>query len=467
MNSVIIEAPTAIKNAAIMVSDLYIDLILLYYLYKALIPKKKCKILAWVFLLHTLVTDIVFNLAAILLHTNVPTILEILYPWNTIVSLSMYALVFLVFEGDPLVNWLKYSAIDLAAGLVFLLTNFFLLALGYTHDQITVSTAAELPRFLLTHLVMGAAMWFACKYAMLLVQKLSKSQKFSHACSIITLLVCLCGSLFSSVFSTTQVTLSMVNAICVLFISFILIGAALISFLYWRFQKVSLQQENANLQKMLSMQYEHFQQLEQYQAQLHQQNHDFRHHLTVLKTLLADRESDSANGYLDALLESHANLPLVSHCGNLIVDAALDSKRILAENQGIQIQYEAQLPQALHPSDLDLSCAISNLLDNAIEACAQVEDGPRSITLSAHVTSGLLLIIVKNSCLSDRINFNFQTSKGQNHGWGLKILRDIAARNDGAFEITQNGDTVTAILSLSNPQTDVAVIPADVADPCH
>lgn len=459
MSSVIIENPTAIKYATIAVSELYIDLILLYYLHQTFIPKRKCKILAWVFFLSTLVQELAYLMAAIFLHTTVQVILGYLAPWDSVLLIAMYTLVFLVFEGDPLINWLKYCAIDFAFSAVFLVTNSLLLALGYTHDMTTVSTVTDLPRFLLVNILMGIAIWFAIKYVLKLINKICQNRKFAHCCSLICLALVAVSFCYSEAFISSSITFPMVKAICVLFLSLILIFAAVISFLYWRLQQTALQEENANLQSVLSMQYEHFQQLEQYQTQLHQQNHDFRHHLTILKTLLADGKSEAANDYLNTLQASHTQLPTVNYCGNIVVDAALSSKRALAESQNIRVNYQIQLPQTLHPSDVDLSCAISNLLDNAIESCAQVTEGPKRISFSAQVTSGLLLMIAKNSCLPEPISF--QTSKAGDHGWGLEILRNIAVRNSGTFEITQNGNTVTAVLSLANPQNETLPHPSN------
>lgn len=90
-------------------------------------------------------------------------------------------------------------------------------------------------------------------------------------------------------------------------------------------------------------------------------------------------------------------------------------------------------------SDRELSIIICNLITNAIEAVEKVKYGEKYIGFYVKEGKIFNFITVKNSCISDEVNFMGEkiiTSKKdkKNHGFGLKNIKNIVEKNYGEIE---------------------------------
>ncbi|MBR4514837.1 MAG: GHKL domain-containing protein [Lachnospiraceae bacterium] len=93
---------------------------------------------------------------------------------------------------------------------------------------------------------------------------------------------------------------------------------------------------------------------------------------------------------------------------------------------------------------------LSNLLDNAIEACENAaKAGCEEPVIHADISEKL--IHIKNSKPQDvhPIERNFETSKEDagSHGMGIKIIRMVTDRLGGKLEMKDNGDTFETWIS--------------------
>ena len=104
--------------------------------------------------------------------------------------------------------------------------------------------------------------------------------------------------------------------------------------------------------------------------------HDYRHHIQTMKVHAARGEFAEVTGYLDTLDDDLTNVETVIKTGNRMADAILNSKLSAAAEKNIQVKAEAKIPVTLGISELDLCIVLANLLDNAIEACAELPDEP-------------------------------------------------------------------------------------------
>lgn len=128
-------------------------------------------------------------------------------------------------------------------------------------------------------------------------------------------------------------------------------------------------------------------------------------------------------------------------CDNPVVDAVLKLKLDECESKGIQTAWRVVVPSDLRLSSVDLCAVFSNLMDNAINACAELESERRFIDIRARVTAGRLAVEVVNTCGEDVLakpkystGFLAMPSDVPEHGWGFAILRSISLSNDGSFE---------------------------------
>lgn len=444
------DSATTLKYVTVLICNIYMPLLILLALHPVLKPKPRCQKLAWIFWL-LLFSEAFVTLAALLFRISPQPLFDGLQNFlSGIYPLLMIALVLLLFDGHPLRNYLFYTVLNIAQTVLMAIAYLILSALGFEHDFFSVSVVTELPRFFVCNLLFAAATWFSFRLLLRILDKLTKIPVFLYGASVILyILDSVPILLFPENGQIVSLSPSRTQGIVLTLIAFALVALAIIIVFIWQIRQNALRQEYDNLQIILHMQYDHVRQLEQNQALLQKQHHDFRHHLLVLKTLLDDSKAAEAQAYIEKLQPSSEVPSALVSCGNPVIDAAINSNLASAQRDAIAVKCAIALPEHLHPSDIDLVCAFSNLLSNAIEACDRLPDGAsKVIELSARVSAGMLLIVVRNSAQPEASDFRSQ--KKGDHGWGLKILNDIAVRNNGHFEITQDADRVTAVLSLSN-----------------
>lgn len=91
---------------------------------------------------------------------------------------------------------------------------------------------------------------------------------------------------------------------------------------------------------------------------------------------------------------------------------------------------------------------LTNILDNAIEACEFIEC--RNIKLNFENVNEMVILILKNTCVNDfKRNYkgNMITTKKGHRGLGLSIVRKIVDKYDGFYSIdVVDGICVTKIV---------------------
>lgn len=162
--------------------------------------------------------------------------------------------------------------------------------------------------------------------------------------------------------------------------------------------------------------------------------HDYHNHLQSLKSYLKLGQIEQIRTYLDDLEKDLDSIDTLYHSGNLQIDAILNSKLAIAENDGIQITCDAEVPPALTVNEIDLCVIIGNLLDNAIESCRKIENKEeRFIRVYIGILKQQLYISITNATSESvrvRTDSYFSTKRGD-HGHGLKRVDNVVKKYDG------------------------------------
>ncbi|MEG2394689.1 MAG: GHKL domain-containing protein [Ruthenibacterium sp.] len=106
----------------------------------------------------------------------------------------------------------------------------------------------------------------------------------------------------------------------------------------------------------------------------------------------------------------------------------------------MMLQTTIALPGEIPVENVQLCSIFSNLLDNAIRAVKPLAQEMRKITVKANLRGQTLFVKVENPCDSAL------SQKGT--GYGLQILRDIAAQYHGAVMTTEENGVFTAVVTL-------------------
>ncbi len=174
------------------------------------------------------------------------------------------------------------------------------------------------------------------------------------------------------------------------------------------------------LKQHMELQKESMNALEQNYRLQRKSTHEFEHHLQVLGDLLGQGETDAARDYLDKLKKNRSMHVMGVNSRHPVVDVILNQKYQMARENDVKVQVQVNDLSGLDiPSD-SLVVVLTNLWDNAIEACRRI-DGYREIFCSILYDDGLY-ISIRNTSNPVRIeNGRITTSKTDSlsHGFGL------------------------------------------------
>jgi sensor histidine kinase YesM len=124
----------------------------------------------------------------------------------------------------------------------------------------------------------------------------------------------------------------------------------------------------------------------------------------------------------------------------------------LAKDLGIRLALRLDIGSGPNIADADLSALLSNLLENAVEACQRQTDGEKYIELLAREQRSLLTIRMKNSGPSVAFaGGTFLSSKGEGRsGIGLESIAAIARRYHGSadFRYDESAKAFTSTVTI-------------------
>jgi len=134
-------------------------------------------------------------------------------------------------------------------------------------------------------------------------------------------------------------------------------------------------------------------------------------------------------------VEEYRNTPKT---GIAVLDVILYDKIIICKQNDITLTYMVNGSALSGLKSVDIATIFNNLLYNAMEYMQTLEDkDKRLISMDIDSKNGFLYICVENYCEAD-INFSDglpKTTKGANHGLGLKSVRYTVEKYKGAFAV--------------------------------
>lgn len=189
-------------------------------------------------------------------------------------------------------------------------------------------------------------------------------------------------------------------------------------------------------QRMWELRKVHYENLEKEQLSLRRMRHDIANHLQTLSGL----QGAQAEAYLQEWMNSPVMRPAKRYSDNEVANTVIASKMPEMERLGIRPDIRVSLPELVSMKKMDLACILANALDNALEACAQVEEEKRYLKLKAVYTKGLFLVEVRNSMAGEPVleDGKLQTAKkdAARHGIGLQEIEEICRQYQGAAKIS-------------------------------
>ncbi|WP_127841875.1 ATP-binding protein [Actinomyces wuliandei] len=180
--------------------------------------------------------------------------------------------------------------------------------------------------------------------------------------------------------------------------------------------------------------------------------HDLRNLVTAIR---AETDPGLRRDQLDELEDSVRPYGAQYCTGNPVLDVILTDKGQACVEHGVTLTVMADGAAVGFVSAVDLATMVGNALDNAVEACAQVDEADRRLVrVDLRTHQGLILLEVENTFATPPVfsadGSELVTSKEDPaaHGFGVTSIRHAAAAYGGEVtaSVTQEGTFVLRVL---------------------
>lgn len=182
------------------------------------------------------------------------------------------------------------------------------------------------------------------------------------------------------------------------------------------------------------------------EERIKKERHELKNNYLFIQTLLHEKKYDELNSYINETIGEKMDKISSVSTGNLMLDYILNRKISEAQRNHIKIYTEITLPGNIQIDDESFCTVFLNLFNNAMEACQYVSSPDIHIILK--VKENYLCCEIKNKANMDSLRENpeLETTKpdSDNHGLGLKIVKETIAGCDGMFQTSVDGNYFTA-----------------------
>ena len=169
--------------------------------------------------------------------------------------------------------------------------------------------------------------------------------------------------------------------------------------------------------------------------------HDIKLHLATLKGFTINGDLEDIKGYLDSLVADIEKSEIYSNTGNIAFDSIINYKLQNAKSDNIKLDLNVAVPPELNVEVVDIVTIIGNLLDNALEAVAKVNE--KIIKIDIKFNKGGLFAKIENS-FNGEVQYDegmaessIVSLKGSNeHGYGLKNIKQSVEKYNGHMKIS-------------------------------
>lgn len=179
--------------------------------------------------------------------------------------------------------------------------------------------------------------------------------------------------------------------------------------------------------------------------------HDYKNSFLLVSALLENGDSKKAKEEISKIVGDIANTEIFISTDNSVVNAVVNSKLSAAKALGIECECYV-IKEISGIDDISLCRLLSNMLDNAITACKNEPEEKRVLELSIMANKISYSFTVKNKISESVIERNPElrsTKKDiRNHGYGVKIIREIAEKYSGRSYFYEDGGMFCCAVNL-------------------
>lgn len=199
-----------------------------------------------------------------------------------------------------------------------------------------------------------------------------------------------------------------------------------------------------------------YRKMEQLNATLRAQRHDFMNHLQVVYSLLELEEYDSANEYIERVYGDIKRVGRSLKTAHPAINALLAAKLSDCEERSIRVELVIESPwTTLNIPGWEMCRVLGNLIDNAMDAMNGAQAPLLMISLKETLQE--FQFEIKNNGaeippdMQEKIFQSGFSTKGRGRGMGLTIVKDILQSYGGEIQLTSDKNCTCFSASIKKP----------------
>ncbi len=185
--------------------------------------------------------------------------------------------------------------------------------------------------------------------------------------------------------------------------------------------------ENEFLKDKSKIQLDYYKDMVKKEEEIKKINHDIKNNIQVMSSLKKAEEKESL---MKKIAEKLKQNEIIKYSKIEILNVILNLKKNEAKEQDIEVFIEIRKSLDFM-EEIDISNLFSNILDNAIE---NISSKDKRIDLVVYKKMNYTIVKCSNTIDSRKK----KVDKGEYHGYGLKIVSDIAQKYNGELKINQD-----------------------------
>ena len=168
--------------------------------------------------------------------------------------------------------------------------------------------------------------------------------------------------------------------------------------------------------------------------------HEYKNQIMCMEALLQKKEYAELEKYITEIGGKLTDADSNINTNNTLIDAIINTKYREMEEQGILLVMKFNEMADLWMDDEDVVVILSNLLNNAIEACEKCEE--KTVKMKLMKESDDIIISVRNTYNGEIVmkGDEIQTSKNDKaeHGLGIKNVIEAVEKYGGSYSINHD-----------------------------
>ena len=208
------------------------------------------------------------------------------------------------------------------------------------------------------------------------------------------------------------------------------------------------------MKNKLDMQYEHYLSVQESHMKVRKLYHDLNNHISTIDNL--KNNSKEVNEYVNNLKGEIKEFKSIYNTGNMILDIIITEKSEICSKKGIKFICDINFSKVDFIKPIDVSSIFANILDNAIEACDNIQDENinKYIRIKGTISKSYFVLKCENSKVNMiKLNENKLLSDKMDkfkHGIGIQSIKSSLEKYEGEilFEDEKNKFTLNIYIPL-------------------